>query len=357
MILPCPKSNPGHDSIEMKRYLHLFVNIIATGLQLAGIFSLICVFSVMAAENVLPELELAVANYKEGDYEAAYLQLEGLDGALSDEGQLHYWKGKAAFMLMRPKQASDHYYQALDLGHETSDTYFGLGQALGAWAMDASIFTQARLAGKIRRAFEDSLKIDPDHFDANFALMMYYEQAPGFMGGSWDDAVALGERARSLKLVEGSYALADMYRRKKKTDLAIKVAEDLIEEESGNPDHWVFLFTFLLSAKKFEGWESRYSRFENDFGDYPTAQYQFGKYAALTGRALDKGELSLRSYIIARPEKGPSIAHAHWRLGQILEHLNEEKDAMDAYATALELNPEDKEFLNSQKRLARAMRK
>ena len=92
---------------------------------MAGIFSLICVFSVMAAENVLPELELAVANYKEGDYEAAYLQLEGLDGALSDEGQLHYWKGKAAFMLMRPKQASDHYYQALEENYEINNCKMG----------------------------------------------------------------------------------------------------------------------------------------------------------------------------------------------------------------------------------------
>jgi len=324
---------------------------------LAGIIVLLNVDCSLSAEEFLPRLEQIVASYKEGDYEFAFQQLKDLGGTNSNQGELDYWKGKTAFMLMQPKEASDYYYQALDLGHETADTYFGLGQALGAWAKDESILTQARLAGKIRRAFEDTLKIDPDHFDANVALMMFYEQAPRFMGGSWESAVALGEKARSLKATEGSYALADLYLRKKKVDLAVEVAKDLLEKENDDPDHWVFLFVLLLNAEMYDNWESRFASFENEFGDYPDAQYQFGKYAALTGNSLSKGEFSLKSYIKTESEEGSSIAHAQWRLGQVLEHAERREDALEAYSRALELNPDEKDFRNSHKRLARALRK
>jgi tetratricopeptide (TPR) repeat protein len=79
--------------------------------------------------------------------------------------------------------------------------------------------------------------------------------------------------------------------------------------------------------------------------DFPFALYQLGRSAALSGYHLDRGEKCLRTYI-AMPMRedleNPSIAAAHFRLGNIREKKGDMPGARTEYETALKIDPKQK---------------
>jgi predicted TPR repeat methyltransferase len=70
-----------------------------------------------------------------------------------------------------------------------------------------------------------------------------------------------------------------------------------------------------------------------------------GRTAAVSGYQLDRGEKCLRTYI-AMPMRedleNPSIAAAHFRLGNILEKKGDTPGARSEYETALKIDPKQK---------------
>jgi len=68
------------------------------------------------------------------------------------------------------------------------DLYSLLGQALGQRINEVSFIHQALLAAKMRRAFEQSVKLDPNHLPGLIGLARYYTNAPAIAGGSVEKA-------------------------------------------------------------------------------------------------------------------------------------------------------------------------
>jgi tetratricopeptide (TPR) repeat protein len=79
--------------------------------------------------------------------------------------------------------------------------------------------------------------------------------------------------------------------------------------------------------------------------NFPFALYQVGRTAALSGQQLDRGEECLRTYL-AMPFRedleNPSVAAAHFRLGNILEKKGDATRARSEYEAALAIDPKQK---------------
>ena len=79
--------------------------------------------------------------------------------------------------------------------------------------------------------------------------------------------------------------------------------------------------------------------------NFPFALYQVGRTAALSGQQLDRGEQCPPTYLalpLREDLENPSIAAAHFRLGNILEKKGDRSVARSEYETALAIDPKQK---------------
>lgn len=224
---------------------------------------------------------------------------------------------------------------------EDSQAWLWLGRAYGQQALAASILRRAGYASSCREAFEKAVELDPANAQAQWDLMQFYLQAPGFMGGGRDKADARREALRALAPVWGHLADAQMAwqadedlaaaERHYRAALALMPREDRAR---------IGLSSLLQQQERWDEarayWDAAVAADETDL----VAVYQQGRLSAVTGSELETGEQALRRILAADPlPESLSRAATHWRLGQILDKLGRREDAVAALAEAVRLDP------------------
>lgn len=206
------------------------------------------------------------------------------------------------------------------------------GRAYGRQALEASLFTQAKWAGRTRDAWERAIELDPELLDARFDLIQYYLQAPGFLGGGRDKAeqqvAAIAQRDAGLgKLAQSLLAAADKDRER---------MESLQREAAAlSPAHSRILLALSGTLQRAEKWSDSEAlwreRLAADSSD-ALARYQLARIAAIRGENVEEGLALIDAYIESGVESEEiSIMAAHWRRGQLLEKLDRIDEARDAY--------------------------
>ena len=81
---------------------------------------------------------------------------------------------------------------------ENSNFHLWLGRCYGRIAEKTDWLNAMSMAKKTRKAFEKSVELDANNIDALEDLMEYYQDAPGFLGGSKKKAREIQERLERL---------------------------------------------------------------------------------------------------------------------------------------------------------------
>lgn len=90
----------------------------------------------------------------------------------------------------------------------TKPEYFSqLGIALSQRMNEAGFMQMAVLAGKMRKAFERSLALDPNHVSGLIGLARYYTNAPEIAGGSLEKAAEYATRLQKVNPLLGELEL------------------------------------------------------------------------------------------------------------------------------------------------------
>jgi tetratricopeptide (TPR) repeat protein len=108
------------------------------------------------------------------------------------------------------------------LAPSSAEYHLWLGRAYGSQAIRASVLKQPVLAKKVRKEFEQASGLDPDNLEARFALIEYYLQAPGFLGGSGKKANEQAEEVRKRDALEGHRAFGRIAEHGKHFDRALE---------------------------------------------------------------------------------------------------------------------------------------
>jgi Tfp pilus assembly protein PilF len=262
--------------------------------------------------------------------------------------------GEIAMSEHNAALAKTYFEKAIALKPKVAEYHFHLGEALGAIAMEASIFKQASMAGDVREAFEEAVALDPNYLEARFGLIDYYTMAPSFMGGSQEKAVQQAAEIRKRDSYLGHRAFVRVYTRQKKFDLARKEWQTFVREQPqsaiSHSSYGVFL---AVTDKKIkEGFEEMELAVKLD-PTYMPAWFRLGQAAAVTGAQLPRGEEALRKYLGYKPKStDPSIASAHYYLGMVLEKEGKKAEAKQSYANALKLTPGSKQITEALKRVS-----
>ncbi len=216
----------------------------------------------------------------------------------------------------------------------------GLGSAYGARIVDVNLAAKATMVGKITKYYELAMELDHTLPEPWFGLIEYYIQAPGIVGGSMRKAKRMADDFSQVNPFMGHLARARIAFHEEKFDRALLELKQAIALE---PDDRRGHFALVILANNREEYnlaiQSIDFLLETDPEDF-SATYQLGKYAALSGQQLDRGEAALKQYIAWDERPGvPSHASAYWRLGMIYENRSDPAAARQAYEQALILEP------------------
>ena len=238
-----------------------------------------------------------------------------------------------------PKSAEAHYY---------------LGNAYGSKVQASGMLAAAKYASRITEEFEKAVALDPRHVDAHFGLVQVYANAPGIMGGSYDKAFEHAKAIKAIDPIVGHRAYASIYAQQNKLDLAEKEYLDAIREEPTSPKAHAYFAQYHANVEK--NYTAAFAELETAVkldAAYMPAWYHLGRTASLANTNLARGEEALKKYVAYSPkENEPTLANAHYFLGDLYEKQGRKADAKQSYQTALKLNPSLKRASEALKRVS-----
>ena len=227
-----------------------------------------------------------------------------------DFAAAQYYLGRVAYEEKKFDDATDFFEEAVEVSGTVADYHYWLGNAYRDKAMDSNMLSQAMLASKMKKAWENAAALDAKNIDARVSLVEFYIGAPEFMGGSIDKAKEVANQIGKLNTVESSRQMGNIANAEKEYDKAITLFEIVLKE---------------------------------NLEDYPS-MYQLGKASALSGHKMERGEECLKKYMGYTPQQGEaSHAVANMRLGQIKEKMGKKGEAKQLYQLALKADDSLKE--------------
>jgi tetratricopeptide (TPR) repeat protein len=113
----------------------------------------------------------------------------------------------------------------IDKQPKAAPCHYALGVVLGVQALSEGMFKAARSAGTVREALVTAQTLEPAWYPARAALLEFYVQAPGMMGGSTSKAAELAKTAPSPEQARALEARLAMSERK--FDVALQLLNTL----------------------------------------------------------------------------------------------------------------------------------
>lgn len=232
---------------------------------------------------------------------------------------------------------------AVDQGN--SKFHQWLGRALGLQAAQNGIASSLLSIRKVKAELEKAIELDALNLEARQDLAILYHALPGLLGGSNARAADQVAFIRRHDPAFASQLDGDFLAGEKKYDAALAAYN---ESARLHPRPMIQVRISLLHQQKKE-WEKAFAALDEALAldaNYPFALYQVGRTSALSGQQLDRGEKCLRTYLampLREELENPSLASAHFRLGNILEKKGDSAGARSEYEAALKIDPKQKE--------------
>ncbi len=245
--------------------------------------------------------------------------------------------------------AIPYYEQLVEIDAKNADYHYKYGGVLGMKALEVNKFTALSMIGDIKEAFETAAALDLKHLDTRWALVEFYIQLPGIVGGSEKKAMMYADQLLKLSKVDGYLAhgyIAEYSDRSTDAERNFKKAlevggsvtcyEKLSEhyEKNEAPEK---AQAVLLEGQKSHKTANR-------------LHYQFGKIAGQYGIGLDQGISCLNKYLKNYSAKdGVPKDWAYLRLSQIYKHKGNKSKALEWVNKALNSRKNFKEAIAEKK--------
>jgi len=100
------------------------------------------------------------------------------------------------------KQSSGYYKRFRDLDPGNANAHYKYGGALSMIAAQSGKLTALGMIGEIKASFEKAIVLEPTHVQARWALVEYYLQVPGILGGSESKATEYANQLLPLSPVD-----------------------------------------------------------------------------------------------------------------------------------------------------------
>ena len=273
-----------------------------------------------------------------GEFARAKAALESVARA-DQTAEWHFLLGKVRYVWGDIDKAADLFERAVKTQADKSEYFLWWGRALGRKAERAIFLKAPFLAGKSRDAFQRAVELDSDNVDARDDLLSFYLQAPGFLGGGKDKALALAEQIKSTHPCEFHIQLASIYQTEKSFDRAEAELQKTIDAQPACLGGYRALAELFESRTRMSPARETLEKAVRLFPKSPVAHFALGRFEIEAGGNLVMARQELDSFLTSYVSGEPYPFEAHYWLGKMFLKLNQPQKAQEEFQRALKALP------------------
>lgn len=223
--------------------------------------------------------------------------------------------------------AIEFYKQLVKADLDNANYHYKYGGALAMKAFTVSKIRALTMIGAIKGAFLKASQLDSKHIDTRWALVEFYVQLPGILGGSIKKSLMYANELQQLSLIDGYLAKGYIYEYDNEPLLAERFFKKAIEI-GGSITCYDKLSRLYESQDQPENAITTIEE-AHDRHNTNTLNYQIGKVCADYNLQLDKGERCLKTYVKNYTAKdGVPLEWAYFRLAQIYKNRVNKPEAL-----------------------------
>jgi tetratricopeptide (TPR) repeat protein len=284
-------------------------------------------------------LESAQHQFGTGNYLAAIATLRSVISQNPLSAEAFYWLGRSYYEIRDFDNAIAHAEKSVALQPENSVYQDWLGRAYGAKAEREKSFFIAR---KVKKQFEQAVRLDPSNITARRDLQEFCMQAPWIVGGNADEARAQVDAIAKIDPIEGHLARAAFDAESlKKLDLAEKEYAEVLTAKPSEPDPYFEVAVFFQGENKLGDMKSAIEAAALANPNEPRLAFYRAVEMIAADSDLGRAEEYLKSYLASTPDRSdwPSHAGAREWLGRLYEAQGKRAEAAEQYRASLQLEP------------------
>ncbi len=232
---------------------------------------------------------------------------------------------------------------------ENADYWYKYGGAMGLKALSVNKLSAFFMIDDIKEALLKSASLDSSHIEVRWALVEFYIQLPGVIGGSKKKALYYADELEDISKVDGYLAKGYIY----EYDDNPKQAETYYKKAvmvGGS----VTCFSKLASFYEKENPQKSIETIEkaSEKHNRNALNYQLGKVCATYNLQLEKGEKCLKKYISNfSVEDGVPLEWAYYNLAKIYRYKKDKTKALRWINKALMAQPKLEKFIKEREKI------
>ncbi len=247
-------------------------------------------------------------------------------------------------------EAISHYEPLVESDPNNANYHFKTGGAMGMKALEISRIRALGYVGDIRKHFEAAAKLDPKHIEVRWALVEFYIQLPGIIGGSERKATRYANELLKISPVDGHLALGYVAEYSDRPDDAEKHYKNAINV--GGSPHTYEKLTNLYEKNERPEEAIQTAAVSLEKHKRNSLNYQIGKIAAQYNLNSELGIDCLQAYIKNHSVRdGVPKDWAYYRLAQIYKNIGEKDKALQWINKALADRPDFKEAIEEKQHI------
>ncbi|MDC8005607.1 tetratricopeptide repeat protein [Aureisphaera galaxeae] len=284
----------------------------------------------------------AEAHFIAEEYQKAKALFETYLENHPDHAKTREYLGDIASYAKDWDTAIDYYEGLVEEDDTNADYHFKYGGSMGMKALEISRIRALSYIGDIKRELEKAAKLDPNHIEARWALVEFYIQLPGIIGGSEKKAIRFANQLAKISPVDGHLAQGYIAEYSKRPEDAEKHYKDAITV--GGSVHTYEKLSNLYETTDQPDKAIRTIETCLKVHDRNALRYQIGKIAAQYNLDAELGINCLQKYIENHSvSDGVPKDWAYFRLAQIYKNIGEKETALQWIDKALRDRPDFKE--------------
>lgn len=246
--------------------------------------------------------------------------------------------------------AIDFYEGLVEEDNKSANYHFKYGGALGMKALSISKLRAATYIGDIKEHFETAARLDANHIEVRWALVEFYIQLPGIIGGSQRKATEYANQLLKISPVDGYLAngyIAEYDERPNDAERFYKKAIEI----GGSPT------TYDKLTEHYEKNNKPKEAIDNankslKIHKRNSLNYQIGKIAAQYNLDAEMGINCLQVYIENHSVRdGVPKDWAYFRLAQIYKNIGLKQTALQWIDKALVDRPDFEQALEEKEKI------
>jgi tetratricopeptide (TPR) repeat protein len=251
--------------------------------------------AVIAQPASNPALARAEELYQKTDFEGS-LALVNKQPA---DSRTQFLAARDFFMLGDFKKSVEYLRKASAAESSNAEYMDWLGRAYGKRAETANPLFAPGLAGKARQAFERAVELDGTNRDALSDLFDYYLNAPGFLGGGYDKALAVAGKMSKVDPSEAYFAKAELAQKHQQYEAAEQHLRQAVAVAPHEVGHLIALARFLANQGRTGESDAVFQQAQRVSPNAPRVWFAKADVLIKQKRNLSEAKMLLRQYVQA----------------------------------------------------------